>query len=423
MNAANSLVLEKYDTCSLWLEQYNSSSTKRSYKIHLSLFCKYHGTNPDALIELKPEQLTTMITNYILHLKKVAKQTAGKAKRGEICVNSIRPYLAGIQSFLEHNDIVLNWKKVIKYCPEQVTNNLRAYTREEIAKLLSIADLRDRCVILLMASTGMRVGAIKTLKKKHLKQLQENIGILTVYADSKSYRYNALVTPECMAMIEEYFEFRKKQCEKITDESYVIRNKFGTFSRETNRPKPLLEQVINKQMKFLLRKAGLPFEELQPDHSLRKFFDTTLMNADVAHSFKELLMGHSIKLDDVYYDKNNEKSREKIVLEYMKAVDALTINEEYRLKKKIAEYEEKIKEVPKVEQLQAQLANRIIEEDSIKRQLEQLQKEKESENAAISAKYEKEMQTMKEQVSQIMSLIQQNPKLAQVKPEALTKKV
>jgi TolA-binding protein len=166
----------------------------------------------------------------------------------------------------------------------------------------------------------------------------------------------------------------------------------------------------------------LPFEELQPDHSLRKFFDTTLMNADVAHSFKELLMGHSIKLDDVYYDKNNEKSREKIVLEYMKAVDVLTINEEYRLKKKISEYEEKIKEVPRVEQLQTQLANRIIEEESIKQQVKKLQLEKESENAAISAKYEKEMQTMKEQTSQIMSLIQQNPKLAQVKPEALTKK-
>lgn len=46
------------------------------------------------------------------------------------------------------------------------------------------------------------------------------------------------------------------------------------------------------------------------------------------HSFKELLMGHSVKLDNVYYDKNNEKSQQKILLEYMKAVDALTINNE-----------------------------------------------------------------------------------------------
>jgi cell division septum initiation protein DivIVA len=127
---------------------------------------------------------------------------------------------------------------------------------------------------------------------------------------------------------------------------------------------------------------------------------------------------HKRNLDRVYYDANNDKSREKIVLEYMKAVDSLTINEEYRLKKKISEYEEKIKEVPKVEQLQTQLANRVIEEDSIKKQLEHLQKEKESENT----KHETEMQTMKEQMSQIMSLIQQNPKLLQVKPEVLLKK-
>jgi hypothetical protein len=83
MSAANSLMLEKYDACSLWLEQFNSQSTKKSYAIHLSLFCRYHATNPDALIQLKPEQLTSMIVNYVLHLKKVAKQIAGKAKCGK----------------------------------------------------------------------------------------------------------------------------------------------------------------------------------------------------------------------------------------------------------------------------------------------------------------------------------------------------
>jgi hypothetical protein len=62
------------------------------------------------------------------------------------------------------------------------------------------------------------------------------------------------------------------------------------------------------------------------------------MNSNVAYSFKELLMGHSVKLDNVYYDKDSEISRQEIIVEYMKAVDALTINEEYRLKKKIIEY-------------------------------------------------------------------------------------
>ena len=103
-------------------------------------------------------------------------------------------------------------------------------------------------------------------------------------------------------------------------------------------------------------------------------------------------------------------------------MDALTINESYRLKKKIVEYEDKLKEVPRVEQLQAQLANRIIEEESIKRQLEKLHKEKESEALAISTKYEKEMVVMKKQMDQIMSMIQQNPSLAYIKPEVLKEK-
>lgn len=390
--------LESYDSCKLWLEEYSSTATKEIYKYHLLFFCKYHNVTPDTLLQLKSQEIKNMVLTYIIHLKKVAKQTAGKPKRGEISVNSIKLYLTGVQSFLESNEIMLNWKKIAKYYPKDVSNNLRGYTKEEIAKLLSVADLRDRCIILLMASTGIRVGAIKTLKIKHLKKLENNIGNLIVYPDSKNDRYNALLTPECMAILDKYFEFRRKQHEKITEESLIIRDKYATFSRTTNRSKPLLENTINKQMKFLLIKAGLPYEQLQPDHSLRKFFNTALMNSDVAHSFKELLMGHSVKLDNVYYDKDNELSRQKVVVEYMKAVDALTINEEYRLRKKIIEYEDKLKDVPKIEQLESHLANKIIEQDAIKNQLERLQLEKQNESQVMQQKYEQDMKSMRDQM-------------------------
>src|SRR5215467_8357962 len=81
-----------------------------------------------------------------------------------------------------------------------------------------------------MISTGIRVGAIKSLRIKHLKKLKEEIGILTVYAESKDDKYNTLITPECIATIEAYLQYRKKLCEKITDDSYIIRDKFATFS-------------------------------------------------------------------------------------------------------------------------------------------------------------------------------------------------
>jgi hypothetical protein len=77
--------------------------------------------------------------------------------------------------------------------------------------------------------------------------------------------------------------------------------------------------AFNVQLRLLIRKAGLSFEELQPDHVLRKSFDTTLINSNIDSKFKEMLMGHSIKLDDVYYDTKNEVSSNKLRLEYMKA--------------------------------------------------------------------------------------------------------
>jgi hypothetical protein len=235
--------------------------------------------------------------------------------------------------------------------------------------------------------------------------------------------YVSLVTPEFLASLDQYLDYRKSQGEKITVESWLIRDKFATFSKRTNKPKPISVYSSNKQMRFLIRKAGLPFEELQPDHSLRKFFNTALMNSDVAYTFKELMMGHSVKLDNVYYDKGSKKSQQKILLEYMKAVDALTINDEYRLKKKIVEYEEKLKDVPKVEQLESHLATKILEQEAIKKQLEKLRTDKEIEAQTIQQKHEQDLHKMREEMNQhfnqVMSVIQQNSNLAHVKPEVL----
>ena len=263
-----------------------------------------------------------------------------------------------------------------------------------------------------MASSGIRVGAIPTLTIKSLKKLDEGLGLLTVYGDSKKSRYVTLVTPECMSIIDEYLEQRKKLGEKLNEKSCLIRDKYAIYSKRLNTPKCPTELSINSQIRKLVRKAGLVFEELQPDHAPRKFFNTALVNSEVDGKFKELMMGHSVKLDEVYYDQNSEESRKKTKLEYMKAVDALTINDEFRLRKQIADYEDKLNNVPKVEQLQEQLANKIIEQDSIKRTVEKLEEEKTLQNEYIQKRekeshdYKKEIETMREQVTSMGSELQ-----------------
>ena len=152
-----------------------------------------------------------------------------------------------------------------------------------------------------MASSGIRVGAYPALTIKSLKKLDEGLGLLTVYGDSKKSRYVTLVTPECMSTIDEYLERRRKQGEKLNERSCLIRDKYAIYSKRINIPKCPRTLGINRQMRQLIRNAGLPFEELQPDHAARKFFNTALKNSHVDPEFKKLMMGHDTKLDEFYY--------------------------------------------------------------------------------------------------------------------------
>jgi hypothetical protein len=221
-----------------------------------------------------------------------------------------------------------------------------------------------------------------------------------------------------MSTIDEYLEQRRKQGEKLNERSCLIRDKYAIYSKRINTPKCPRAPAINRQMRQLTRNAGLPYEELQPDHAARKFFDTMLINSEVVGKFKELMMGHSVGLDEFYYDKNNEESRKKIKLEYMKAVDALTINDEFRLRKQIADYKDKLENVPRVEQLQEQLASKIIEQDSIKKTVEKLQREKDR----YILENETEMKSMRELLNRFLHLAKNEPRITSrllIKPEPL----
>ena len=63
----------------------------------------------------------------------------------------------------------------------------------------------------------------------------------------------------------------------------------------------------------------------------------------------------------------------------------------------------------------------IISYDAYNETIEE-QKKRESQVQTLQDRYEQEMKLMHEQMNQIMEMIQENPKLARVKPEVLVKK-
>ena len=72
-------------------------------------------------------------------------------------------------------------------------------------------------------------------------------------------------------------------------------------------------------------------------HGFRKFANTQMVQADLKGAPKEMLLGHSIGLDDKYY----RPTQAQLLEEYLKAVDLLTINEENRLRRKVERVNDK----------------------------------------------------------------------------------
>jgi site-specific recombinase XerD len=83
-----------------------------------------------------------------------------------------------------------------------------------------------RVVILLLASTGMRIGAIPDLKLKHLTKIEEfSLYQITVYENTKD-EYYCFCSPECANAIDSYMAYRERCYEKITPESPLVREQF-----------------------------------------------------------------------------------------------------------------------------------------------------------------------------------------------------
>ncbi len=60
------------------------------------------------------------------------------------------------------------------------------------------------------------------------------------------------------------------------------------------------------------------------NHSFRKYFHTVYHSSAIKPAVAELLLGHSLELGDSYL----RFTEEEILLEYVKAIDNLTINDE-----------------------------------------------------------------------------------------------
>ena len=304
---------------------FQSNATATAYTTSLLRYC------PDLayLKQLSQKEAEDQLIQFIITNKEKGKTWA-----------ALHNYVAAVARFyLVVCDINLNLPKVKKFLPEhkRIVKD-RAYTDVEILKLLELANERTRCVVLILASSGIRVGVLPELAVSNLED-RGDIYRITAYQDTDQ-EYITFTTPECKQAIKQYFAIRERHGETITKKSPVIREQYdkrnsSMIAHPRKTAKPSITYILNE----LLERAGMrppiskqEHHEVARSHGFRKFFCTTLMNADLKTELRWLLEGHSLQGNDPHYIR---VTADQLETEYRKAIDLLTIDPTKRLQRKV----------------------------------------------------------------------------------------
>ncbi|MDW0329797.1 MAG: hypothetical protein QN651_03265 [Nitrososphaeraceae archaeon] len=372
----------QHDAFSRFLYGIKSDETRRSYVSKLDFFFDFYKIEGNDIREKsknfleytkKGKNITQKVTDLVLNYMYFHIQ---RAQKKEISRGTIRNFYKPIKLFCEMNNVVLNWKIISKGLPRGTQNaNDRIPTIDEILGVLKYPDRRVKPVLYTMISSGIRIGAWEWLKWKNVIPIYDDkktviVAKIIVY-DGEPDQYFSFITPEAYWSLKEWMEFREKQGEKITKESYLMRDLWNTGkifinSRESNLTKGTMgnisipKKASGNAIRQIFTRAwkiqdirppdnDIRRHEFKSTHCFRKYFETHAMDKMKLLNVK-ILMGHDTGLQKSYY-----KPSEKDILEdYLKVIDLLTINEVNKLK---LEFEEKLRiEKSELEMLTADVA-------------------------------------------------------------------
>lgn len=310
-----------------FIHSINSEYTKKVYGYCLKQFLTYCKLDLHSFLKLSQQDITNRIIHYLVQ-KKVSNQFK----------NLI---FAAIRHACEINDVVLNWKKIKKFARSthrtgnEIRGKDRGYTHEEIQKILEYSDQRIRTCFLILASTGIRIGALGPLKVGDLERI-DDLYKVTVYSGEKE-QYITFTTPECAIEIDAYLQFRKRKGEHITSDSYLIVKQFNFGEKSQPFKGYSLRSILQNYIESAgIKEIGSKFKRKETPllHAFRKFFTKQLVDSKVNTEINRMLHGWDTGLMGRYY----QPTEQDLLNEYYKAVSLLTISNEERLKFKLHEH-------------------------------------------------------------------------------------
>jgi hypothetical protein len=163
-------------------------------------------TDIDKLVTTNSKVIEAHLIDYVMSLR-----------QDGIAYATIQHLIAPVFTFYQLNDVIVNRKKVQRYLGEhkRVVKD-KAYSIEQIGQALQNADSRMRMIILLLASTGCRIGALPGLTLGNLTKLPDYGLYKVTFYEGTNNEYYSFCTRECASTgIENYLNYRQRCGEKL----------------------------------------------------------------------------------------------------------------------------------------------------------------------------------------------------------------
>lgn len=233
--------------------------------------------------------------------------------------HSISQNIACVKIWLEHYDHTLNSKEIRdlkKYMPTQRAGVTREdeVTADTVRLILSHSgDVRLRAAILIMLSSGIRIGEMLQLNFNDIKMDKNTIYISDLISKSGEERIT-FFTDEAKEALQQYIEERKRIMERAVKRSSVIKKNYNMNQTEVF---PITTAAIRKSLIRALKRAEIYRKDARTSrttihpHSFRKFFSSTLKMAGCPEDVVEELMGHRAGLASSYRRFGESQIRKK----------------------------------------------------------------------------------------------------------------
>lgn len=288
------------------IEKGLSNNTQRNYKQYLKLFMDWlKNNNRESLL---PHELTSEdIWDYRLYLARSYKTPSGEflgKKSQNYYLIALRAFLA----YLAERDIETLPSSKIKLAKQKSNDQISFLEMSEVEKMLETFDiskpngLRDRAILELFFSSGMRISELVSLnadQMSFLKDKDPNRTFELSIVGKGKYVRTIFISPRAAEWLRKYLNMRRD----------VYKPLFINWRSKDDDNKRLSPRYIQKMISKASMLAGLS-KKVTP-HTMRHTYATDLLahGADL-RSVQELLGHKNVSTTQVYTHVTNKRLRD-----------------------------------------------------------------------------------------------------------------